>query len=80
MCKISKRSVKNCMRSCSHKVPTDYTLGSKKVHKVEKVTKNNLTIISKPHAHPRTMKKTNVKFQKDRYKTVRRVVHTRHPG
>ena len=29
-----------------------------KVHKVEKVTKNNLTIISKPHAHPHTMMKT----------------------
>ena len=29
------------------------------VHEVEKVTKNNLTIISKPHAHPHTMKKTH---------------------
>ena len=43
-----------------------------KVHKVEKVTKNNLTIISKPHAHPHTMTKTHAKFQKDRYKTVKR--------
>ena len=36
------------------------------VDKVEKVIKNNLTIISKPHAHPHTMKKTPAKFQKDR--------------
>ena len=35
------------------------------VHKVEKVIKNNPTIISKPHAHPNTMKKTSAKFQKD---------------
>ena len=32
------------------------------VHKVEKVTK--ITIISKPHAHPHTMKKTSAKFKK----------------
>ena len=47
---------------------------------MEKVTKNNLTIISKPHAHPHTMTKTQAKFQKDRYKTVRGVALTRHPG
>ena len=50
------------------------------VNKAEKVTKNNLTIISKSHAHPQTMKKTPAKFQKDRYKTVRGVGLTRHPG
>ena len=33
------------------------------VHNVEKVTKNNLTIISKPHAYLHTMKKTYAKFQ-----------------
>ena len=48
-----------------------------KFHNVEKVTKNNLTIISKPHAHPHTMKKTHAKFQNDRYKTVRGVALTR---
>ena len=55
------------MRSCAHKVPTVYTLRSKNdyVHKVEKVIKNNPTIISKPHAHLHTMKKTSAKFQKD---------------
>ena len=37
---------------------------------MEKVTKNDLTIISKPHAHPHTMKKTYAKFQNDQYKTV----------
>ena len=44
---------------------------------MEKVTKNDLTIISKPHAHPHTMKKTYAKFQNDRYKTVRGVALTR---
>ena len=70
------------MRSCANKVPTVYTMWLKndKVHKVEKVTKNNLTIISKPHAHPHTMMKTPAKFQKDWYKTVRGVALTRHPG
>ena len=33
------------------------------VHNMEKVTKNNLTITSKSHAHPHTMKKTYAKFQ-----------------
>ena len=49
------------MRSCAHKVPTVYTLRLKndQVHKAEKVIKNNLTIISKPHAHAHTMKKTS---------------------
>ena len=43
----------------------------------KKVTKNVLTIIAKPHAHPHTMKKTYAKFQNDRYKTVRGVVLAR---
>ena len=47
------------------------------VHIVEKVTKNVLTIISKPHANPHTMKKRYAKFQNDRYKTVRGVALTR---
>ena len=62
---------------------TRYTLSiqwGRKVHKVEKVTKNNLTIISKPHAHPHTLKITPAKFQKDWYKTVRGVALTKHPG
>ena len=47
------------------------------VHNVEKVTKNVLTIIPIPHAHPHTMKKTYAKFQNDQYKTVRGVAFTR---
>ena len=48
------------------------------VHNVEKVTKNVLTIIPKPHAHPHTMKKTQAKFQNNQYKlTVRGVALTR---
>ena len=43
-----------------------------------KVTKINLRIISKPHAHLQTMTKAPVKFQKDRHKTVWGVTHTRY--
>ena len=39
--------------------------------------KNNLTITSKPHAHPHTMKKMHAKFHNNLYKTVRGVVLTR---
>ena len=45
--------------------------------KVEKVTKIYSRIISKPHAHLQTMKKTCAKFQKDWYKIVWRVALTR---
>ena len=41
-----------------------------------KVTKNVLTILPKPHAHPYTVKKTHAKFQNNQYKTVRGVVLT----
>ena len=63
------------MRSCAHKVPTVYTLsynlrsGNDKVCKVEKVTKINAKIISKPHANLQTMEKTCAKFQKVPYKS-----------
>ena len=43
----------------------------------KKVKKNNLTITSKPHAHPHTMKKMHAKFHDNRYKTVRGVALTR---
>ena len=42
------------------------------------MTKNNLRIISKPHAYLQTMTKTSVKFQKNRHKTVGGVAHTRY--
>ena len=45
----------------------------------KKVIKNNLKIISKPHAYVQTMSKTPVKFQKNRYKTVGGDAHTRYP-
>ena len=51
-----------------------------KVHNAEKVIKNNLTIISKPHAQLHTMTKTHANFQNDRYKTVRGVALLSHPG
>ena len=40
-----------------------------------KSDKNNLRIISKPHAYLQTMTKTPVKFQRNRHKTVGRVAH-----
>ena len=43
----------------------------------KKVTKNVLTIIPKPHAHPHTMKKKQAMFQNNQYKTVRGVALTR---
>ena len=45
----------------------------------EKRDKNNLRIISKPRAYLQTMYKTPVKFQKNQYKTVGGVAHTRYP-
>ena len=82
ICKVSKWSVQNCKRSCAHKRYPLYIEGEKRLSSqcVEKVTKNNLTIISKPHPHPHTMKKTQAKFQNDQYKTVRGVSLTRHSG
>ena len=44
-----------------------------------KSDKNNLRIISKPHAYLQTMYKTPVKFQKNRYKSIGGVAHTRYP-
>ena len=44
-----------------------------------KSDKNNLRIISKPHAYLQTMSKTPVKFQKNQYKTVEGDAHTRYP-
>ena len=41
----------------------------------EKSDKNNLRIIFKPHAYFPTMAKTSVKFQKNRYKTVKGCAH-----
>ena len=38
-----------------------------------KKLKNDLTIISKAHAHPNTMKRTHAKIQNDRYKILRGV-------
>ena len=66
------------MRSCAHEVLTVYILRVKNYlsSQCEKVTKNDLTIISKPHAHPHTMKKTQAKVQNDLYKTVREVALT----
>ena len=81
--KVSKRSVQNCKEELrSQEVPTVYILRVKNdyVHNKEKVTKNNLTIIPKSHAHPHTMKKIQAKFQNDRYKSVRGAALRRHPG
>ena len=41
--------------------------------------KNNVRIISKPHAYLQAMIKSLVKFQRNRRKTVGGVAHTRYP-
>ena len=46
---------------------------------MEKVIKNNLRIISEPHARLQTMTNRPVKFQKNQHKTVGGVAHTRYP-
>ena len=61
------------------------TIGTHCLHIVDKNespqcgkrNKNDLTDISKPHAHSHTMKKTLAKLQNDRYKTVRGVALTK---
>ena len=63
----------------SQEVPTVYILRRENDLSSQKWQKN-LTIISKPHAHFHTMKKSYAKFQYDRYKTVRGVALTRYPG
>ena len=45
----------------------------------KKVSKINLRIISKPHAHLQSLVKTSVNFQKNRNKTVGGVAHTTYP-
>ena len=44
---------------------------------LQKSNKNNLRIISKPHAYLQTMTKIPFEFQKNRYKSVGGVVPTR---
>ena len=44
-----------------------------------KSDKNNLRIISKPHAYLKTMYKSLVKFQRNQHKTVGGVAHTSYP-
>ena len=43
------------------------------------MTKIDPTIMSNPHAHPHTMRKTHAKFQNNGCKTVRGVALTRYP-
>ena len=65
--------------SWDYEVLHEETLPGKKNKIAEKVIKNNLRIISKPHAYLQTMSKTPVKFQKNQYKTVGGDAHTRYP-
>ena len=45
---------------------------------MKEVTKDNLMIISKSHAHSKTITKTPVKFRKNWHKTVGGVAYTRY--
>ena len=70
------------MKSCAHKVPTEYSLSKNQRSEndiVEKVIKIDSRITSKPHAHLHTMQKTSEKFQKNQWKTVRGNASTRYP-
>ena len=68
-----------------HKVPTVHSLSLSKCPKKmtkfklqKEVSKINLRIISKQHAHLQCMIKTSVKFQNNRNKTVGGVACTRY--
>ena len=87
MTKTSVNVQKNRYKTLGGVAPTRYLLS---IHIVidnarkmasstcEKVTKNNLRILPKPHAYLQTMIKTSVKFQKNWYKTVGGVAPTRY--
>ena len=74
-----KISIKLYEEMCSRGTHCLYIEGEKmtKFTMWKKVKKNNLTITSKPHVHPHTMKKMHIKFHNNRYKTVRGVALTR---
>ena len=74
-----KITIKLYEELCSRGSPCLYIEGEKWLSSQcgKKVTKNYLTIISKPHAHPHTTKKMHAKFHNNRYKTVRGIALTR---
>ena len=73
-----KISIKVYKKLCSRDTHCLYIEGEKWLKfTMWKKWKNNLTITSKSHAHPHTMKKTHAKFHNNRYKTVRGVALTR---
>ena len=54
ICKLLKRFIHNCRRSCVHKVPTIYIIWAKQMTKFktpEKVTKNNFKNILKAYVY-----------------------------
>ena len=46
---------------------------------VKKISKNNLRIITKPHAYLQTMNNTPLKFRENRFKSVGGVAPTMYP-
>ena len=73
--KFQKRSYEELYLRGTHCL---YIEGEKRLSsQCGKSDKNDLTILSKPHAHPHTMEKTHAKFHNDWYKTVRGVALTR---
>ena len=84
--KFQKNQYKTVGADAHTRYPLSIHFDSKNARKMAKFNlrksaKNNLRIIiiSKPHAYLQTMYKTPVKFQKNRYKTVGGVAHTRYP-
>ena len=87
MTKTPVKFQKNRYKTVEKVAPTRYPLSihividnARKMAKfnLQKIDKNNLRIISKPHAYFQTMTKAPVKFQKNRYKTVGGVAPTRY--
>ena len=88
MTKTSVKFQKNMYKTVGGVASTRYPLSihividnARKIAKsnLRKSDKNNLMIISKPHAYLLTMTKTPVKFQKNLYKTLGGVAPTRYP-
>ena len=75
---FKKIGIKLYKELCSQGTLCLYIEGEKRLSsQCGKSDKNDLTIISKPHAHTHTMEETRAKFHNDWYKTVRGVALTR---
>ena len=82
ICKVSKESelkTEGGVAHTRHPLSIHFHCQNTESSICKKVSKINLRIISKPHAHLQSMMKTSVKFHNNWYKTVGGVMHTRYP-